>query len=106
MNKKMIRTGEKMWKYKTIAIDYDGTLVEDMSPRTDAPIIKGADKVTQQLKKDGWEIIIYTCKPNTMRLAIEENLRKQGVVFDYISFFGKPIASLYIDDKGFRFNNN
>lgn len=102
----MIYTGAKMWKYKTIALDYDGTLVENVSPETNGKIIKGADTFTQQLRKEGWDITIFTCRPNTMRKELEENLRKQNVVFDYISFYGKPIASLYIDDKGFRFENN
>jgi len=92
-----------MWKYKKIALDYDGTLVEDISPKTNGKIIKGADKFTQWLKKEGWEITISTCRPDYMRKEMTNNLKKQGVKFDYITFYGKPCVSLFVDDKAYRF---
>lgn len=95
-----------MWKYKNVAIDYDGTLVENVHPLTNGKAKKGASEITNKLKDEGWEIIIFTCRPNYMRIEMEENLRSQNICFDYIAFFTKPIASLYIDDKGMRFENN
>lgn len=95
-----------MWKYKVVAIDYDGTLVENVSPLTNGTKIKNADLVTKVLKSYGWEIIVFTCRPNYQRLELEDNLRKQNIIFDYIAFYTKPIASLYIDNKGIRFEGN
>lgn len=96
-----------MIKYKTIAIDYDGTLVQDsLVEDTDSPIIPGADKITQRLRDEGWEILIFTCRPSFQRKAIEENLRRQGVHFEHISFYGKPNAAVYVDNRGFRFEGN
>ena len=95
-----------MWKYKTVAIDYDGTLVEDIHPATNGSAMFGAPTVTHLLRRDGWEILIFTCRPSHQRKEIEENLKMRGIVFDHISFYGKPVASLYIDDKGFRFEGD
>jgi hydroxymethylpyrimidine pyrophosphatase-like HAD family hydrolase len=95
-----------MWKYKVVAIDYDGTLVENVHPATTGKKMANADIVTQKLREMGWEIIIFTCRPNFYRKQMEKGLKEQGIVYDYISFFGKPIASLYIDDKGFRFEGD
>jgi len=96
-----------MWKWKTIALDYDGTLTEDnLIDVTDAPIIEGADVFTNKLKDEGWEVNIFTCRPSRQRKAIEANLRKQGVHFEHISFYGKPDAELYVDNRGLRFNGN
>ena len=93
-----------MWKWKTIALDYDGTLVEDSKLEIiDAKIIEGADIFTNKLKEEGWEVNIFTCRPSRQRKAIETNLRKQGVHFEHISIYGKPDAELYVYNKGLRF---
>ena len=94
-----------MWKYKVVAIDYDGTLVEDVHPSTYGDKLPNADIVTQKLREQGWEILIFTCRPSYQRKELEENLKRNNIVYDHISFYGKPIASLYIDDKGYRFEN-
>ena len=67
---------------------------------------KKPEKAKKLPQKDYEKKVLELAKKNLTSEKIGEKLRKQGVVFDYISFFGKPIASLYIDDKGFRFNNN
>lgn len=95
-----------MWKYRVVAIDYDGTLVEDVHPRTNGKLNSGTKEFVDWLKEQGWEIIIYTCRPSNERKALEENLESQKLKFDYICFYSKPVASLYIDDKGFRFNGS
>ena len=43
-----------MWKHKVVAIDYDGTLVENVCPDVNGKMIEGEDKFTQKLKKEGW----------------------------------------------------
>lgn len=92
--------------YKRIALDYDGTLVEDVSPATNGKATKNAKEFTEKLKDEGWEILISTCRPDWQRKEIEHNLRSQGIVFDYIFFYQKPGVTVYVDDKGIRFEDN
>ena len=92
--------------YKRIALDYDGTLVEDVSPDTDGKATEGAREFTEKLREEGWEILISTCRPDWQRRELEHNLRSQGIVFDYIFYYQKPGVTVYVDDKGMRFENN
>ncbi len=92
-------------KYKRISIDYDDTLVEGMKS-TKGKALKGAVEFTNKLKKDGWEIIISTCRPDWQVVEIRENLEKQGFKFDMILPYTKPKAKYYIDDRAIKFNGN
>jgi len=92
--------------HKRIALDYDGTLVEDVSPATNGKATKGAKEFTEKLREEGWEILISTCRPDWQRKEIEHNLESQGIMFDYIFFYQKPGVTVYVDDKGIRFENN
>lgn len=74
------------------------------------PIIPVIEKI-RKMKADGWEIIIYSargqvsCKGNIdlieerNRPVVEKWLQEHAVPFDGL-IFGKPIADLYVDDKG------
>jgi hydroxymethylpyrimidine pyrophosphatase-like HAD family hydrolase len=101
-----------MFKYKRVAIDFDGTLFEDygsieetyssnadLKPKTDA------NKATQFLKEQGFEILIFTCRPDYHRAYMESLLNKHNIIYDYILFYTKPRVDLYIDDKGYRFHD-
>ena len=101
-----------MFKYKRVAIDFDGTLVEDsknieldvqnwMIPKA----LDGASASTKKLKELGFEILIFTCRPDYHRKFMEEAMSTQDIFFDYILFYTKPRVDLYIDDKGFRFES-
>ena len=92
--------------YKRISLDYDGTLVEDVSPNTDGKATEGAREFTEKLREEGWEILISTCRPDWQRRELEHNLRSQGIVFDYIFYYQKPGVTVYVDDKAMRFENN
>ena len=92
--------------HKRIALDYDGTLVEDVHPRTDGKATKGAKEFTEKIKREGWEILITTCRPDWERKELESNLRKQGIAFDYIFFYQKPGVSFFVDDKAVRFEGD
>lgn len=74
------------------------------------PIKPVIDKI-RQMKKDGWEIVIYTARGQVSchkdlalieirnRAVVEEWLKKYDVPCDEL-IFGKPIGDLYVDDKG------
>lgn len=105
----------KVFKWKRVAIDFDGTLVQNTpSDSTTDEFFReskglggmyGAKDVTAWLREEGFEILVYTCRQDYQRAYIEEQLTKAGITWDYIVFYAKPHADLYIDDKGFRFSN-
>ena len=94
-----------------IAIDFDGTIVEDKHPEI-GEIRVGAKEAINQLQKDGYTIIIWTCRTGKPLLMAIEFLAKIGIKYHHInqscpinvSKYGgvdtrKVYADLYIDDK-------
>jgi hypothetical protein len=103
---------------KTIAIDFDGVIHNDHLGFHDGtiygPPINGTENALQQISSQ-YTIILYTCKANPDRPFVND---KTGIeliwewlgkynLTPYITdiMWGKPNAMMYIDDKGFRFNN-
>jgi histidinol phosphatase-like enzyme len=101
-----------MFKYKRVAIDFDGTLFEecknvDLAFKNNEELLpmKGAAETTNFLFEKGFEILIFTCRPDYHRKYMENLLNKNNIKFDYILFYTKPRVDLYIDNKGYRFEN-
>jgi phosphoglycolate phosphatase-like HAD superfamily hydrolase len=101
-----------IFKHKRIAIDFDGTLVEDSLDinkdfELDKPLkaLNGASETTKELHENGFEILIYTCRPDYHRQYMENILKTNNITYDYILFYTKPRVDLYIDNKGYRFEN-
>jgi hypothetical protein len=103
---------------KTIAIDFDGVIHNDHLGFHDGtiygPPIDGVENALRQISSQ-YTIILYTCKANPDRPLVND---KTGIeliwewldkynLTSYITdiMWGKPNAIMYIDDKGFRFNN-
>jgi SAM-dependent methyltransferase len=101
-----------VFRHKRLAIDFDGTLFED-SPDVErshgelAPLRPqpGASQATHWLKAQGFELLIFTCRPDYHRQYLEALLREHDIAHDYILFYTKPRVDLYIDDKGYRFES-
>ena len=102
-----------------IAIDFDGVIHKSSRGFHDGTIyddpIEGSIESIKNLKKEGYKLIIYTCKANPNRPKIKgkdgieliwEWLEKHNIS-QFISdvVWGKPWAKIYIDDKGYRFEN-
>ena len=92
----------------TIAIDFDETIVE--FPRNPSPGARanstskpmpGARDAINLLREQGHKIIIHSCN----RAAyIEQVLNDNDIRYDSIwTKEGKPVASIYLDDRGLRF---
>ena len=101
-----------IFKYKRVAIDFDGTLFEDSSSieETYTNNIKLQPKenaciTTKFLKDMEFEILIFTCRPDYHRKYMENLLDTNNIIYDYILFYTKPRVDLYIDDKGYRFTD-
>jgi len=94
-----------------IAIDFDGTIVEDQFPCI-GEMVEGAKEAINRLKEEGYYIIIWTCRSHIRLLEAIEWLAKQGIHYDKINescptnverYSGidtrKVYADIYIDDK-------
>ena len=101
-----------------IAIDFDGVIHTNSKGFFDGTVydkpMEGVKEALEQLSEK-YKIIIFTCKVKpdrplingkTGKELIETWLSKHGLLH-YISEITceKPRALLYIDDKGYRFNN-
>lgn len=81
-----------------IAIDFDATLVVGDKP------IKGAREALNNLREKGHKIVIHSCNNKNW---IENVMRNNDMRYDWIwDQVGKPIASVYIDDRGLHFNGD
>lgn len=95
---------------KIIAIDFDGTIVESAFPGI-GKIKKDASKYINLLYKEGYIILINTCRTGSYEGDVENFLQRCKIKYHYINcnlpsqieFFGqdcrKLSADLYIDDK-------
>jgi hypothetical protein len=103
---------------KNIAIDFDGVIHNDYLGYHDGTIygeiIDGAKDAIINISKN-YKIIIFTAKAKSDRPIVNEKSGKQLVeewlqkhdLLKYITEVTaeKPRAFLYIDDKGYRFEN-
>lgn len=104
---------------KVVAIDFDGVIHDDHLGYHDGTIygdaIEGSLESIEALFKKGYDIVLYSCKCHPERPLVDsktgiqliwEWLEQKGVqrfVKDVV--WGKPHAIIYIDDKGYRFEN-
>jgi hydroxymethylpyrimidine pyrophosphatase-like HAD family hydrolase len=102
---------------KIIAIDFDGTIAEYDTFKGKGIFgkpIKGAREAIFEIKKLGYEIMIYTTRKEID--LIGKYLIKYGIPVDYINENpqnterdlspAKMIAEMYIDDRGIKFNGD
>lgn len=96
---------------KILAIDFDGTIVDDCFP--DVGNLKpGAKEAINDLYDAGFKVIIWTCRSGVNLLKAVEFLAKEGVKYhhinqscpDNVKLYGcdtrKVYADIYVDDKG------
>lgn len=78
-----------------IAIDWDHTLMNGKE------WLPGAKDALKLMREKGHKVIIYSCNSEQW---IEQNLLDAGIIVDHVWIErGKPLADIYIDDKGYRF---
>jgi capsule biosynthesis phosphatase len=102
-----------------LCIDLDGTICytkKDNQKYSEVKPKNGAIDVLKQLKREGHYIIIDTARHmKTCNHNVGQVIAKQGkTLFEWLDkweipydevHFGKPLADVYIDDKGLEFNN-
>lgn len=101
---------EKSLFPKIIAVDFDGTLVENKFPDIGVIIRDTWDRVLEE-QKAGTKIILWTCRTDTMLDDAVNFCTKNGLTFDEINrnikevrdLFGgdtrKVFANIYLDDR-------
>lgn len=94
-----------------IAIDFDGTIVEDRYPHI-GNLRKNSQETIEQLHKDGHYIIIWTCRTGSKRHEVKKFLKENEIPYhqinksnpENVAKYGldtrKVFADVYIDDKG------
>jgi hypothetical protein len=87
-------------KSKEIAIDLDGTILENAYPNLGKPIEDNVE-VMRALKEDGWKISIFTARlaDKGAKEKIEKYLKENDIPFDKISNEKSPRTSVFIDDR-------
>ena len=95
----------------TVAVDFDGTLVEDCYPNIGAPK-KALISLLTALRMSGVKVILWTCRTGDELKKAVEFCAEQGLTFDAVNtnlpvvknLYGydtrKVFADLYLDDKG------
>jgi len=91
---------------KTIAVDFDGVIHKYSKAYHDGTIydepIEGARDALRLLKKKGFNVVVFTARPDldAVQLWLKQNKIEVDDVTDT-----KPKAVAYIDDRAIRFTN-
>lgn len=94
-----------------IAVDFDGTIVEDEYPRIGRPIIFAFDTL-KKLQEKGHRLILWTYRKGSSLQEAVDFCKENGVVFYAVnssfpeeefdgSYSRKIHADLFIDDRNF-----
>jgi len=103
----------KAARNRVIAIDLDGTILDNTGTKEFGEPLPGARQALAELKSAGYTIIIHTVRGDEEAVARE--LQRYQIPFDYINHNpnqpdyanrGKPLAEVYIDDRAVHFNGN
>jgi hypothetical protein len=93
---KVIKLDRRKESKQVIAMDFDGT-IRDWGTSKPLPGVKDAINL---LREHGFKVLIHSA--NTVKF-IEQWMNDNDIRYDGIwSGAGKPVASIYVDDRGFK----
>ena len=96
---------------RIIAVDFDGTIVEDQYPRIGRPLIFAFDTL-KKLQEKGYRLILWTYRSGSSLKEAVDFCEKNGIVFYAVNnsfqeeefdgtYSRKIFADLFIDDRNF-----
>lgn len=101
-------------RFGTICIDLDGVILEfvkcAMAGEMGMPK-PGAREAIRQFKLAGFEVLVWSSRPFNQRERIAQHLKNCDIEVDGVMANNrpweavKPVADLYIDDKGYAFSD-
>lgn len=86
-----------------IALDFDGTVVENGSYPGIGEELPGAIDTLLRIQELGARIFLWTCRGREQLDAAERYLEDRGIILhppEFLHGATKPVADLYIDDRG------
>lgn len=102
-----VRVNEPAWN--RIIVDMDGTLCRSYWPHgTEQDIPKldpvpGSIAAIRLMKDKGYQIVIWTSRPESLRAVTEKWLSDHGVPYDEL-WMDKPSYLVFIDDRALNFD--
>lgn len=84
--------------YKTIAIDFDGTIAYEAYPEIGG-FKPHAERVMKKIKQHGGKIIIWTCRTGEQAEQVKQMLVNAGIEFDEFNSNLKEKRSMFPDDS-------
>lgn len=90
---------------RTLCVDIDFTLCISQGDYAKAVPVPGAREALQQLRRDGWVIVLHTGRHFNHWKTTVEWLAEHNFEYDQI-VFGKPPSRFYIDDRAIPFNGD
>jgi glutaredoxin len=94
----------------TICIDMDGVIAKKIEGSKIGPPLEGSQDFLLDLIDLGWKVVIFTCRPKKM---VEAYMEQYGLDYSEINENSsmkldspKPIADIYLDDRGLTFEGN
>lgn len=96
-----------------VAIDFDGTIVEDKFPEIGDPI-PGAFETLQRMQDKGIRLVLWTCRKGKYLKDAVGFCSKNGIEFDAVNDnassgfrpLPKIVADIYIDDRANSFGGH
>lgn len=85
-------------------VDFDGTIADYHGYRGPGKFeepLPGAKEALIRLQEEGYRIVVFTSRGWAEQDGIEAYLRSHGLPFAQV-ICGKPLADVYIDDRGVR----
>ena len=80
-------------------MDFDHTLWDNERQQP----MEGFRDALDEFHSRGWKVIVHSCNdPVFIRKICDEHDLRVDVIWGEV---GKPVAAIYIDDKGLRFTN-
>lgn len=98
-----------MLKVMTIAVDFDGTIVENRYPKIGKPLLFAIETL-KKLQEEGHQIILWTYRTGSELEEAVDFCRKKGIIFyavnksypeeDFDNSLSRKIqADVFIDDR-------